>query len=111
MMPRLMETERLGKKQTHIPYLLVALQTFHARVRNRFIAFVIVSWLQDLVSGTINEALKGLEILDLKQAALKHITRSLTIESITTELTSEFTSRYPEIRQIQKEYLIAHWVS
>lgn len=85
---------------------------FHPRVQNLFIVFLIVSYLNTLpMMLFINEALKGLEIADLRQATLEHIKSSLTINNITTELSSEFTSRYLEIQQIQKEYLLAHWVS
>jgi len=50
-----------------------------------------------------------LDIVDLKEAALDHIRCSLTSENITTEICSAFTSRYPEVRKIQNEYLKKHW--
>lgn len=106
-----MEAVKLGIKQMHSLYLPVALQTSHTPVQNQFIAFVIVSFQFYFKLDAIKEALKGLEIADLRQAALEHIKRSLTIDNITTEFSSEFTSRYCEIQQIQKKYLIAHWVS
>lgn len=50
-----------------------------------------------------------LQIPELKAAALDHIRCSLTPENITTEICSSFTSRYSEVREIQKGYLRAHW--
>jgi len=50
-----------------------------------------------------------LDIPELKAAALLHIQSSLTPENITTELNSPFTSRFPEIRRMENEYLKSHW--
>ena len=52
----------------------------------------------------------GLEIAELKAAALEHIRSSLTPENVVTEICSPFTSRFPEVRKIEKEYLKANWV-
>jgi hypothetical protein len=52
----------------------------------------------------------GLGISTLKEAALMHITSSLTPENITHEFCSTFTSKYDEVRRIEQEYLIGHWV-
>jgi len=50
-----------------------------------------------------------LEMPDLRQAALEHIKKSLTPENIAVELTSAFTSRFPEVQKIEKAYLVSHW--
>lgn len=47
---------------------------------------------------------------DLRQTALEHIKKSLTPENIAVELTSAFTSRFPEVQKIEKAYLVSHWV-
>jgi hypothetical protein len=52
----------------------------------------------------------GLEIPELKAAALEHIRCSLTPENVVTEICSPFTARFPEIRKIEREYLKANWV-
>ena len=52
----------------------------------------------------------GLEIAELKAAALEHIRCSLTPENVVTEICSPFTARFPEVRKIEKEYLKANWV-
>jgi hypothetical protein len=50
-----------------------------------------------------------LDIPELKAAALQHIQSSLTPENITAELNSPFTSRFPEIRRMENDYLKSHW--
>jgi len=50
-----------------------------------------------------------LEIPKLKTAALKHIEKSLTPKNITAEICSGFTSRFPEIQEIEKKYLKSQW--
>lgn len=62
------------------------------------------------VSTTYVDLSAGLDIPELKAAALQHIQSSLTPENITTELNSPFTSRFPEIRRMENEYLKSHWV-
>jgi hypothetical protein len=52
----------------------------------------------------------GLEIVELKAAALEHIRCSLTPENVITEICSPFTARFPEVRGIEREYLKANWV-
>ena len=52
----------------------------------------------------------GLEIPELKAAALEHIRCSLTPENVVTEICSPFTARFPEVRKIEREYLKANWV-
>lgn len=52
----------------------------------------------------------GLDIAELKAAALEHIRCSLTPENVVTEICSPFTSRFPEVRKIEREYLKANWV-
>jgi len=52
-----------------------------------------------------------LEIAELKAAALEHIRCSLTPENVVTEICSPFTSRFPEVRKIEREYLKANWAS
>ena len=57
-----------------------------------------------------SELLVGLEIAELKAAALEHIRCSLTPDNVVTEICSPFTARFPEVRKIEKEYLKANWV-
>jgi len=52
----------------------------------------------------------GLDIAELKAAALEHIRCSLTPENVVTEICSPFTSRFPEVGKIEREYLKANWV-
>ena len=52
----------------------------------------------------------GLDISELKAAALEHIRCSLTPENVVTEICSPFTSRFPEVGKIEREYLKANWV-
>jgi hypothetical protein len=52
----------------------------------------------------------GLDIAELKAAALEHLRYSLTPENVVTEICSPFTSRFPEVRKIEREYLKANWV-
>jgi hypothetical protein len=52
----------------------------------------------------------GLEIAELKAAALEHIRCSLTPENVVTEICSPFTARFPEVRKIEREYLKVNWV-
>lgn len=54
--------------------------------------------------------IEGLEIVELKAAALEHIRCSLTPENVVTEICSPFTARFPEVRKIEREYLKANWV-
>ena len=53
--------------------------------------------------------LSGLDIVELKAAALEHIRCSLTPENV-TEICSPFTARFPEVRKIERDYLKANWV-
>ena len=53
---------------------------------------------------------EGLEIAELKAAALEHIRCSLTPENVVTEICSPFTARFPEVKKIEREYLKANWV-
>lgn len=54
--------------------------------------------------------MSGLEIQELKTAALEHIKRSLTPHNIMAEVCSAFTTRFPEIQEIEREYLKSQWV-
>ena len=52
----------------------------------------------------------GLDIAEPKAAALEHISCSLTPENILAEICSPFTSGFPEVGKIEREYLKANWV-
>ena len=57
-----------------------------------------------------NPFIIGLDVTELRAAALEHIRCSLTPENVVTEICSPFTSRFPEVRKIEREYLKANWV-
>ena len=84
-----------------------------SRTRRVCINSVIVSALISLffLCGYTDVSFRvGLEIAELKAAALEHIRCSLTPENVVTEICSPFTARFPEVRKIEKEYLKANWV-
>ncbi|EIW82767.1 hypothetical protein CONPUDRAFT_151827 [Coniophora puteana RWD-64-598 SS2] len=49
-----------------------------------------------------------LQLESLKQIAFQEIRRNLKNENILTEVLSKFTSRYPEIRDMETDFLLAH---
>ena len=51
-----------------------------------------------------------LEIPELKARAFDHIVQSLTVETLPYEAFSAFSDQFREIRQVQLDLLLAHWV-
>jgi hypothetical protein len=47
---------------------------------------------------------------ELKARAFEHIINSLTVETIPYEAFSAFSNQFPEIKRVQVELLLAHWV-
>lgn len=50
-----------------------------------------------------------LQIPDLKQRAHDHIAHSLTENNVVWEACSSFTSQFPEVRQMEVEFMHKHW--
>ena len=86
---------------------------YPSQMRRACTNFVIVGLLISLhivVDTILISFTVGLDIAELKAAALEHIRCSLTPENVVTEICSPFTSRFPEVRKIEREYLKANWV-
>jgi len=49
-----------------------------------------------------------LQLEPLKQIAFKELQKNLKNENILTEVLSKFTSRYPEVREMETSFLLAH---
>ena len=54
--------------------------------------------------------LSGVDIVELKAAALEHTRCSLAPENVATDTCSSSPARFIEVRKIEREYLKANWV-
>ena len=68
---------------------------------------------QDLVCSAkaIYKLADKLNMPELKARAFEHIISSLTIETIPYEAFSSFSDRFREIRKVQIDMMLSHWVS
>ncbi|KAG1715720.1 hypothetical protein ID866_1436 [Astraeus odoratus] len=51
-----------------------------------------------------------LGLLELKERAYQHIQKSLSVENIPYEVFSPFSATFPDIRKVQVNYFLEHWV-
>lgn len=97
-----------SKHEDIVPFGLRECPTFKCKINLSSVSPYASSY--SLFRKFSNLATAGLDIPSLQKVALEHIKESLTPDNIVTELSSAFTSRFPEVQKIQKAYLLRHWV-